>query len=125
MTKPILVGSTVAALALGGFAVHSYGQSVPTPTTCYRPNLAWPLSLTYDTNNGVTLSLTDAAAHELNATVPLRIGNEPNPHFDRLYSLLMKGMDNRRIHEVCVEGAGTSSEPRAIVSVEIHHTETR
>jgi hypothetical protein len=125
MIKRIVLASTAAALALGGFAVHSHGQSAPTPTTCYAPNYSTSYetsSIKYDTRTGVTLSIYTGSGRRT-ATIALESGGEPNPHFDRLYALAMKGFDSRRIEEVCVEGPVGGTEPAPVVSISLRHTE--
>jgi hypothetical protein len=116
MIKHILVGSTVAALALGGFAVHSYGQSAPDQIVCRQPDMTGG-TVKYDTHDGVTMTFPG-----FTAIIPLEVGGEPNPHFDRLYALAMKGFDSHRISEVCTDystpGEGST---RPVVSLTLRH----
>ena len=122
MIKHILVGSTVAALALGGFAVHSYGQSAQGVPTCHFLDYSYPPSIEYDTHHGVTLSFHIPTAVP-SVGIPLEIDGEPNPHFDRLYALVMKGFDNRRIEKVCVDDDAPIVPP-PIVSITLRHIDT-
>ena len=115
MIKHILVGSTVAALALGGFAVHSYGQSAPGQVVCRQPDMTGA-TVKYDTQDGVTMTFPG-----FTAIIPLEVGGEPNPHFDRLYALAMKGFDSHRIGEVCTDYSAGGGSTKPVVSLTLRH----
>jgi hypothetical protein len=131
MKKRLLHTSLLAVLALGSVSAHSFGDTAPTPPECHEmtypgfSSAGRPTNLTYDVNGGVSVRFRTSSFSTLTAHLPLTIGDEPNPHFDRLYALLMKGFDNQRIAQLCVEPQpATSPEPRRLVSVSLNFADT-
>jgi hypothetical protein len=128
MIKRILLTASVAALALGSLSLHSYGDT-PTPTvTCLTPKLTGyykDLSIKYDTRSGIALDFysDESSGARVHAAVPLLQGDEPNPHFDRLYSMIMKGSDSGRLAQVCVDGVPGTYDNKVypVVSVTLKH----
>jgi hypothetical protein len=132
MNKRFLRTSLLVVLALGSVSAHSFGDTTPPAPVCYTMDYALtsgnqPTRLSYDIDGGVTVSLhLDASPLHLDAHLPLTVGGDPNPHFDRLYALLMKGFDNERIAQVCVDHLPTSSLDRAqLVSLSLSFGDTR
>jgi len=133
MTKRIFVTSLLAVLALASSSWHSFADTPPSAPVCYSMSYTSsyskprPTSLTYDVDGGVTVAIgLNGSPYTLRARLPLTIGDDPNPHFDRLYALLMKGFDNERIAEICVDrDPASSSEPVHLVSATLKYAETR
>lgn len=119
MNKRILVCSALAAVAVGTVSLRSYGQTTPAPVTChtvFRSYAGYAPTIAYDTRSGITVSGRSDQAYSFTGTVPLAVDGEPNPHFDRLYALLLKGAEGR-LDQVCIDGAsGTSG---AVVSLKL------
>jgi hypothetical protein len=125
---PLLSLALLAAFALTLTAAHpSFGDTRAAAPQCYDMSYSStfsqprPRSLTYDTAGGVRVRIeTGSTPFSINATLPLTIGDEPNPHFDRLYALLMKGFDSNRLATICVDRApADSSDPVQITSVTV------
>lgn len=120
MTKRILLVSSLAAVALGAVSLRSYGQTSPGPVTCYSllrsTSPTYGPALTYDVRSGVAVSGYAASGTSFTAKLPIMIAGEPNPHFDRIYALLMKGAEGR-LEQVCIEG--DSARDGNVVSVKL------
>ena len=126
MNKRLLGTSVLAVLALASVSAHSsYGDSPPAAPVCYNIGAssstgARASNLSYDVERGAGIYLSvNVSPFGIDARVPLTVGDEPNPHFDRLYALLMKGLDGNRLQSVCIDHVPTASEPAQIVSVSL------
>ncbi len=130
MNTRLLGTALLGVLALSSFSTHSFGGSPPPPPTCYpfaySSSGPRPRSLAYDVNQGVTVSFGSAQSpYTVTAQLPLMVGSDPNPHFDRLYALLMKGFDSQRIGNICVDHAPANySDVVQLVSVQLDFVET-
>ena len=100
----------VAALALVSVSARSFGAAPPPNNDDVCLSMSYtvnnqqvPVSLTYDTTTGVVVEIRRVDFSTVYAALPITVGDEPNPHFDRLYALLMKGFDSARIERVCVD----------------------
>ncbi|HVZ73358.1 MAG TPA: hypothetical protein VHJ20_13350 [Polyangia bacterium] len=126
MTKRSWLKVVVPMMVLGGVAAVtmrssvSRAQTTPAPTCVSvtypygaSPNPQPSFTLVYDTTNGVTLTganLNVGVPNQISGTIPKTIDGKPNPDFDRLYALLMKGIDGQLISGVCVLGqSGTGA----------------
>jgi hypothetical protein len=131
MSKRLIVLPVLVGVALSGVSVHS-SKAAPPPAGgtdfCFDMSYGGsyptrPLSLTYDTRRGANVFITRSNSGSFSATLPLTIGDEPNPHFDRVYALLMKGFDSRRIQSICVDRDPATSSDVEVTSVSLSHVE--
>ena len=127
MYKRLLATSLLAAAALATVSAHSFGAPPASPPRCYSMSYysnggTRPATLTYDTTGGLTVAIRDNTDN-VQAHLALAIGDEPNPHFDRLYALLMKGFDNERIGQICVDPTPDAAGAYNLVSVTLKHVE--
>jgi hypothetical protein len=131
MSKRLIVLPVLAGLAIAGVSVHS-SKAAPPPAggTDFCVDMSYlgsyptrPLSLTYDTHKGAIVYITRSNSGSFSATLPLTVGDEPNPHFDRVYALLMKGFDSRRIERICLDRDPATSPDAELTSVRLSHVE--
>jgi hypothetical protein len=131
MSQRLIVLPVLAGLAIAGVSVHS-SKAAPPPAggtdVCFNMSYGGsyptrPLSLTYDTRKGAIVYISRSNSGTFSATLPLTVGDEPNPHFDRVYALLMKGFDSRRIERVCVDRDPATSPDAELTSVSLSHVE--
>ena len=118
----------VAALALVSVSARSFGAAPPPNNDDVCLSMSYtvnnqqvPVSLTYDTTTGVVVEIRRVDFSTVYAALPITVGDEPNPHFDRLYALLMKGFDSARIERVCVDRQPSSGEFVELRSVSLRH----
>ena len=130
MLKRLLAASALAAVTLVTLSARSSSGGPPEPeATCYPMTYATPsgspplIDLTYSTQQGVLLRFPQDG-RIVTAHLPLEVGGDPNPHFDRMYALLMKGIDSQRIEQVCVDRAPSGDgTPVELVSLTLEHVE--
>lgn len=111
VSVPVLLGTLI--LGLSASAESSTAESA---SKCYALDIGAsnlnghvPGALSFDRKTGVSLKMNyllpgyHADWIVYKAVLPKTIGGEPNPDFDRLYSLLLKGMEMGSISEICLE----------------------
>lgn len=110
---PVLLG--ILSLGLSASAENSPAES---SDKCYALDVGTskayghvPGSFSFSRKTGISIKMryltpgsqTDWIGYS--AVIPKTIGGEPNPDFDRLYALLLKGMEMGTISEICLEKA--------------------
>lgn len=62
-----------------------------------------PLDVTFSTKTGLRRTLNSSSGKYF-AVVPKTKDGDPNPDFDRLYALVMKGLETRTLSGICYTG---------------------
>jgi hypothetical protein len=117
-----LIALTGGLLALTGRAPSSRAQSAPAPT-CTGVNTTTPsFTLEYSVTSGATLTgtnLSNPGTNSMTAKLLKVIEGKPNPDFDRLYALLMKGIDGPSFSAICVQGDTPGATTGTLVSLSL------
>ena len=136
---------TIAAASVGLFvlgsavSIHAQSPGAIRPL-CYRVfgyeegrNVTArhvPIELSYVAGLGVYVGFERVAddgtgayglPYQYTAWLPLFVDGEPNPDFDRLYALIMRGFDSGRISQVCLDGEPSAHAALNLKGLSLRH----
>ena len=112
-----LFGAALAVLGVASFPSSARAVDSVAPT-CVTHDRTDGLQLTYTVGQGITVSTFRASG-----VVPAFVGDRPNPDFDRVFAMMMRGLDDATLEELCFAGSPEAGDAR-VVSVRLRGRET-